>query len=133
MSTQGADPTVLYRAFDEHDELLYVGITQNPRARFNAHLYSPWAVFVERVTFEIYPTRAKARSAELAAIRTETPRWNRASSPKGPHARQLHDRAPRPVGLPSRAQLNRVLTAIRWAAFEATREDWPRRAAEAPT
>lgn len=76
--------TYLYRAFDATGGLLYVGITVDMRQRFGpgGHEHALWADDIVTITAELYPTRRDAQKAELQAIKTESPRWNVAGSPK---------------------------------------------------
>jgi predicted GIY-YIG superfamily endonuclease len=73
--------TYLYRAFDATNALLYVGISEDMRSRFERHKYAEWAEDIDTVTAEMYATRQEARAAELLAIKTEKPKWNVADSP----------------------------------------------------
>lgn len=71
------DLTWLYRMFDAHDNLLYVGISKSAFARFEQHSHDkPWINQVVRWEREQYPTRAAALVAEKAAIIAERPRYN---------------------------------------------------------
>lgn len=67
---------VLYRFFDHENVLLYVGITKRIYARSDAHRAQPWWDEVVRIEIEDYPDREATREAELAAIRTENPKYN---------------------------------------------------------
>lgn len=76
MTTQ---PCALYRLFDANNLLLYVGISDDPRARFRQHRADKdW--WPEVATREIvwYPARDEAAKAEVQAIITEGPKHNRA-------------------------------------------------------
>lgn len=67
----------LYRFFDAEGELLYVGITMNPAARWPKHSYQkPWWCEVESITLETFDSRADVLAAEREAIKTEHPRHN---------------------------------------------------------
>jgi predicted GIY-YIG superfamily endonuclease len=70
--------TTLYRAYDEADRLLYVGITDDDlERRLNNHArYATWPAYLDRLTIQIFPDRASACAAELAAIRSEKPLHN---------------------------------------------------------
>lgn len=73
------DRTALYRFFDSAGALLYVGITSSPSARFAMHSKkSQWWKDVDhaRTTVEHHESRTLAAAAELAAIKSEGPRWN---------------------------------------------------------
>jgi hypothetical protein len=68
---------VVYRFFAESGELLYVGVTSNPVARFRAHeIQKSWWSEVADTTLEEYPTRQDALTAEQRAICAEMPRYN---------------------------------------------------------
>ena len=70
--------TMLYRYFDGEGRLLYVGITMAPRGRHRLHdLRSPHVKYATHISFEWYPDRESARDAELAAIRSEGPVFNK--------------------------------------------------------
>jgi len=74
-------PLILYRFYDALDQLLYVGITNNPRARFGQHNSDkPWFKKVVRSTMEHFDTRAELEAAEIVAIQSELPIYNRAHS-----------------------------------------------------
>jgi predicted GIY-YIG superfamily endonuclease len=71
-------PTVVYRAFDADDQLLYVGVTQwLPRRREEHQRTSAWSADAVRWESELHPTRKHALAAEWVAIREERPQWNR--------------------------------------------------------
>jgi len=65
-----------------HEDLLYVGYTNNPKRRLrehagmNGHILKPWAPSVGRVTFEMHTTEAQALLAEARAIQYEKPLYN---------------------------------------------------------
>lgn len=83
-------PTALYRMYDADDQLLYIGITCNKAARWDAHRRnSPWWKLVARKELTTYPDRSAALTAELAAIRAEKPLHNVASHPSKP-SRHVH-------------------------------------------
>jgi len=74
-----ASGTAVYRFFDAESQLLYVGITSSPRARFFQHRNSAawWGeADHERTTIQWYGSRIEAVSVEAAAIRDEKPRFN---------------------------------------------------------
>ncbi|HEY1127263.1 MAG TPA: hypothetical protein VGF83_05840 [Actinomycetota bacterium] len=76
------DATTLYRFFGEDAVLLYVGITGNLPRRLGEHSSDkPWWLQVQHVTTSHYRSREEAATAELAAIRTEHPRFNVAGRP----------------------------------------------------
>lgn len=67
----------LYRFFAADGELLYVGITMNPAARWPKHSHQkPWWTEVESITLETFPSREEVLDAEREAIKTEHPRHN---------------------------------------------------------
>ena len=67
---------VLYRFYADED-LLYVGITLNLPARWDAHAKDkPWWSEVTRCTVGHYDSREAAEAAERDAIRAEAPRYN---------------------------------------------------------
>lgn len=69
--------TYLYRHFDKNNSLLYVGITADPDRRTKQHRAGPWGAAIARTTVKEYPTRIKAAIAELRAMESESPRYNR--------------------------------------------------------
>lgn len=72
-------PHILYRFYDSDDTLLYVGITSDPFARFRSHARDKtWYHCVVRSTMEHFKTRGGLVLAEMKAIQTEKPRYNRA-------------------------------------------------------
>lgn len=71
-------PHVLYRIYDSDDHLLYVGATTNPGSRFRFHAGSqPWWVIAAKVALEHFRDIESLAGAELVAIQTENPRFNR--------------------------------------------------------
>lgn len=79
----------LYRAFDRGGRLLYLGRTNNPRARMNQHrLGSAWWALMESVTVQLVE-HDEILGAERAAIRAEGPLFNRDS---GEGQRAFHAR-----------------------------------------
>lgn len=68
----------LYRAFNEEGDLLYVGISSNPKQRWIEHACSKqwWRSEVHRKTVEWFPTRLAAARAEALAVRSELPTRN---------------------------------------------------------
>jgi hypothetical protein len=68
---------VLYRFFDTHDELLYVGISLHGIRRMGDHQRAqPWWPRVARTSLAHFPDRESARQAERVAIAEEHPRYN---------------------------------------------------------
>jgi hypothetical protein len=71
-------PTALYRYFDDKDRLLYVGISGNLGGRHKTHIGSSrWMDLMARSEVARYPTRAEASDAEIEAITTEQPLFNK--------------------------------------------------------
>lgn len=69
--------TTLYRFYDAHDRLLYVGISERGPERWKAHRKEkPWWTDVARTTTEHYGDRQAALDAERAAIIAEQPLHN---------------------------------------------------------
>ena len=74
--------TGLYRLYDATGRLLYVGITHDPKARWRLHAVDkPWWHEVARKEVTWFDTRTEAGIAELRAIETEGPLYDR-SNPK---------------------------------------------------
>ena len=76
--------TDLYRHFNTDGDLLYVGVSLNAAARLIGHRYrSKWFDEMATITIEKFPTRHGAQAAEIAAIRSERPKYNQAyAAPK---------------------------------------------------
>ncbi|GAA4929022.1 hypothetical protein GCM10023224_05530 [Streptomonospora halophila] len=72
--------TALYRAFAADGALLYVGISTNPRHRWNEHALEKnwWRREVHRTEVVWFETRLEAATAEARAVRAERPARNRA-------------------------------------------------------
>lgn len=69
--------TGLYRLYDIHDRLLYIGIATTPETRWTQHaLERTWWPEVAHKAVEWHPTRADAERAEVAAIVAESPHYN---------------------------------------------------------
>lgn len=67
----------LYRAYDDRDRLLYVGISDGEFLRLAQHAASaPWTVYAVTIRLERFPLRSLAEAAEREAIATEDPVWN---------------------------------------------------------
>lgn len=72
-------PHALYRMYNAEDDLLYVGLTWSPSARFPQHRDDkPWWIEVATIRLESFATRAEVDAAEAVAIQAEGPRYNRA-------------------------------------------------------
>lgn len=71
-------PSCLYRFYDTHGALLYVGITKDPTKRTREHSKrSEWYPFARSHTLEWFEDRESALDAERAAISRERPLFNR--------------------------------------------------------
>lgn len=69
----------LYRHFDRHGVLLYVGISLNPIARLAQHIESShWSNSIASIAIERHESIVGAAAAEKAAIRAEHPLHNKA-------------------------------------------------------
>lgn len=76
-------PVALYRHFDATGVLLYVGITVDIHGRTRSHAgQAEWAPLAASGTITWFPDEAAARIAEMAAIKTEAPLFNRAGVPR---------------------------------------------------
>ena len=68
----------LYRAFDSQNQLLYVGISGKWSERLHAHeKTSEWMEHTETVKIEKFPDRESVEKAEVIAIQSERPRYNK--------------------------------------------------------
>ena len=73
----------LYRAYDNENNLLYVGITQSLRNRIRTHMsVSKWMERTDWIKIERYPDRESVEQAERVAIKTELPEKNIQHRPK---------------------------------------------------
>ena len=80
--------TALYRFYDAREELLYVGITDDPWRRWREHMQAkPWYPRVKHQSVTWYDTRGQAETAEKRAIRAERPQFNIAGAVRPPGAR----------------------------------------------
>lgn len=67
----------LYRFHAADEDLLYVGITNDPGRRFGQHKYDKeWWLNVARIDMQHFPDRKSLIEAERRAIETERPRHN---------------------------------------------------------
>jgi len=67
----------LYRMF-HNDELLYVGISMSPIARWKQHQGDKdWFTEITHITVEHYETRLQVAIAESLAIEAEKPKYNK--------------------------------------------------------
>lgn len=70
-------PTALYRLYDAAGDLLYIGVTSLPKARWHNHKRErSWWPQVARKDLEWHPNRSAALLAEKRAVETEWPRYN---------------------------------------------------------
>lgn len=70
-------PTFVYRFFDAHGVLLYVGISYDPSTRWHHHrLTQPWWKSVTEIRASLYPSRTNALAEEYRAIKEERPLHN---------------------------------------------------------
>lgn len=101
--------TALYRAYDQRERLLYVGISDEPFTRLGGHVrtHAVWPKYTASVRFEWYDTREEADSAETVAIREEEPVFNFA---KRPSVRSLQLQTAYPDGNPDAIDIERVLS-----------------------
>lgn len=78
MTEPPAERTALYRLYDADGQLLYVGITANPKKRWYAHGRDKhWWPEVTRKTIEWFETRKSAERVEKIEIEEERPVYNR--------------------------------------------------------
>jgi predicted GIY-YIG superfamily endonuclease len=69
--------TALYRHFDRHGTLLYVGIARDVARRSSKHdANADWADLIVRIDVEHHDTRELALAAEARAIKAEHPVYN---------------------------------------------------------
>lgn len=66
----------LYRWYDAHDQLLYIGKSNNAVRRAGEHEGKPWWASVARSTVEPYASEKLVLKAEEAAIKSEKPLFN---------------------------------------------------------
>lgn len=86
---------LLYRIYDPHGTLLYIGSTTNPAVRFQEHQHhQPWWDEASEIKLCRYATYAEMLEAEADSIRSENPRYNIAHSKPRPFKR----RRPRGTG-----------------------------------
>jgi predicted GIY-YIG superfamily endonuclease len=69
--------TALYRFYDAHGMLLYIGITNSPGRRWQQHMEEkPWYPQVRHQAVTWYGSERQARRVETRAIRAERPKFN---------------------------------------------------------
>lgn len=79
--------TALYRFYDDREQLLYAGITDDPWRRWREHvLAKPWYPRVRHQATTWYESERAARTAETRAIRGERPEFNIAGAVRPPGA-----------------------------------------------
>jgi predicted DNA-binding transcriptional regulator AlpA len=67
----------LYRHYDEHEQLLYIGKSVYPLIRQHSHLkHANWRNEIRRIALEPFTTEEELAAAERDAIQTEKPRYN---------------------------------------------------------
>ncbi|WP_435643840.1 GIY-YIG nuclease family protein [Streptomyces sp. H49] len=72
------EPTAVYRLYDAEDRLLYVGITRNLARRWDQHSRAQsWWHLVTRREAEWHTDRASAEAAEITAVQSEAPQFNK--------------------------------------------------------
>lgn len=72
--------TTVYRIFGARRELVYVGITDDYEKRMAQHSEKAWWSELRTIETVDYDTRAEAVEAELCAIQTEFPKYNKAGT-----------------------------------------------------
>lgn len=73
---------VLYRHYDCDENLLYVGLSGNFLSRTHQHQRnSGWFHLISTIKITHYATKQEMVDAELLAIKTENPIWNKAENP----------------------------------------------------
>lgn len=78
-----ANETALYRAYDAHGVLLYVGITKDPQTRMRGHeRTSEWWAEMQSVSFEWFDTRRAALDEETRLIGALRPPFNVDKNPE---------------------------------------------------
>lgn len=76
------ETTTLYRLYDSHRVLLYVGISNQPLVRFGQHAADkPWWTEVAHIDLDHFHERSWAEAAERQAITREHPLYNVVHSP----------------------------------------------------
>lgn len=78
MAFDRSKPTHLYRAYTDQADLLYVGISLSVFNRLSAHnKTAEWFSKCSRIDVETFPNRLEAQEAEMKAIKTEFPKFNK--------------------------------------------------------
>lgn len=108
-------PHTVYRLYDEHGALLYVGCTSDFEKRVFALAQTKrWFDEVANARLDPYPDQESALAAERAAIETESPRHNGQLNPVHTdtgNMRTAERQSLRLLGKPKRASLARALLA----------------------
>lgn len=72
-----AIPTALYRHYDVHGALLYIGVSMTITGRTARHeTYAPWFREIDHIKLDWYGSRSSALRAEEQAIKAEKPLHN---------------------------------------------------------
>ncbi|MEV4970603.1 GntR family transcriptional regulator [Streptomyces scopuliridis] len=75
-----SERTALYRLYDSTDRLLYIGISRNPKHRWERHSQiQPWWHLVARKSLEWHEDRNSALAAEVQATTAEKPLYDQSS------------------------------------------------------
>lgn len=70
--------TALYRHYNTHGQLLYIGISLSAINRTKLHSYkAPWYEQISHIKIEKLPTRKAALEAEKMAVKNERPLHNK--------------------------------------------------------
>lgn len=73
----GGEPTFVYLMYDEHEHLLYVGITNDLMTRMRSHYREkPWIEEVSSLVTSLYPSREEAKARESRLIQELGPVYN---------------------------------------------------------
>lgn len=83
----------LYKAFNDDNELLYIGISMRAAQRFHEHgKFSGWFEEVSKITVEWFPSREDAMDAEREAIIKYHPKYNiQHNGKKSKHSKTADD------------------------------------------
>lgn len=73
-----SERTALYRYLDAAGRPLYIGITGDVKQRRESHAYQPWHREAASYVVEWHATLSEAADAEVRAIKSEQPTYNRA-------------------------------------------------------
>lgn len=107
-----ATPTALYRLFTVDHRLLYLGIAEDPDARWLGHAATaPWWPLIVHKTVEWFTDRTAALDAERIAVQNERPIFNVQHKIKGKpgsanptHTTVRNFRVPDETFLPAKAR-----------------------------